>query len=105
LFIKHFKKNPILDEQQWQEAFLYIHLNPVKHGFTKRPEEWRWSSWHGYQHMDRPSNLDRRYYLNFFDGPMHIQEMIAAKREWILKKEYEEGSGPSRLSKPARSFG
>ncbi|SEI81526.1 hypothetical protein SAMN05192553_101397 [Cyclobacterium xiamenense] len=29
LFIRAFKKTPILSEHQWQETFLYIHLNPV----------------------------------------------------------------------------
>lgn len=89
LFVKHFKKTPILDEQQWQETFLYIHLNPVKHGFTKRPEDWKWSSWHGYLQPEKPSNLERSYYLNFFDGPRHVIEMMNSKKEWLLNKEYE----------------
>lgn len=89
LFVKHFKKIPILDEQQWQETFLYIHLNPIKHGFVKNHQEWKWSSWHGYQQPEKPSNLDRIFYLNFFDGPRHLQEMIESKKEWLMTKEYE----------------
>ena len=26
----------------------YIHLNPVKHGWTRLPREWQWSSFHRY---------------------------------------------------------
>lgn len=89
LFVKHFKKIPILDEQQWQETFGYIHLNPMKHGFVERVEDWKWSSWHSYQHPQKPSQLERNYYLNFFDGPRHVQEMMEIKKEWLLNKEYE----------------
>lgn len=89
LFVKHFKKTPILDEQQWQETFLYIHLNPIKHGFVDRIEDWKWSSWHGYRHPEKPSHLDRDYYLNFFEDPGHLQEMMVIKKEWLLNKEYE----------------
>ncbi|MFN3999846.1 transposase [Algoriphagus sp.] len=89
LFVKHFKRTPILDEKQWQEAFLYIHLNPIKHGFVKEIQDWKWSSWHAYQQPEKPSNLNRNYYLNFFDGPSHIQEMMETKKEWLSNKEYE----------------
>ncbi|MDF2156245.1 transposase [Algoriphagus sp. CAU 1675] len=89
LFVKHFKRTPILDEKHWQETFLYIHLNPVKHGFVNRTEEWKWSSWHGYQQPDKPSNLERNFYLNFFDGSRHVRELMEKKKEWLLNKEYE----------------
>lgn len=88
LFIRAFNRRPILDEQQWQETFLYIHLNPVKHGFVERTEDWKWSSWQGYQQMEKPSHLERNYYLNFFDGPRHVREMMESKKEWLLNKEY-----------------
>jgi len=89
LFVKHFKKTPILDDHQWQETFLYIHLNPVKHGFVKNHQDWKWSSWDAYSQMEKPSNLDRNYYLNFFDGLGHIREMMETKKEWLINKEYE----------------
>lgn len=89
LFIRAFNRRPILNEQQWQETFLYIHLNPVKHGFAKNHQDWKWSSWHAYSQMEKPSNLDRNYYLNYFDGPSHIQDMMESKKEWLLNKEYE----------------
>ncbi len=30
--------------KQYNEKVEYIHLNPVKAGLVKRPEDWRWSS-------------------------------------------------------------
>lgn len=89
LFIRAFNRIPIETESQWQETFLYIHLNPVKHGFVDRTEDWKWSSWHGYQHPEKPSHLVRNYYLNYFDGPRHVLEMMQNKREWLLNKNLE----------------
>jgi len=87
LFVEHFKRTPILDERQWQETFLYIHLNPVKHGFVKNHQDWKWSSWHAYQNLNKPSNLDRTYYNNFFDGWEHMTNMMEVKKEWLMNKD------------------
>ncbi|MCH7398139.1 transposase [Belliella sp. DSM 107340] len=87
LFVEHFKRTPILDERQWQETFLYIHLNPVKHGFVKDHANWKWSSWHAYQNPEKPSNLERTYYNNFFDGWEHVKNMMEMKKEWLMNKE------------------
>jgi hypothetical protein len=27
---------------------MYMHLNPVRKGLVKRPEEWRWSSYNNF---------------------------------------------------------
>jgi len=34
----------IRDENDWFRHRDYIHLNPVKHGYVARPQEWPWSS-------------------------------------------------------------
>lgn len=52
LFLKNFKKKMILDSNYLASAILYIHLNPVKHGFVKNPQDWKWSSFHNF-HIDR----------------------------------------------------
>ncbi|EON77146.1 hypothetical protein ADIS_2356 [Lunatimonas lonarensis] len=89
LFVKNFKRTPILDERQWQETFLYIHLNPVKHGFVKDHQDWKWSSWHAYQSLNRPLNLNRAYFNNFFDGWEHVRNIIEVKKEWLMNKNLE----------------
>ncbi|RZS94671.1 transposase [Cecembia calidifontis] len=89
LFIRAFKRTPILDERQWQETFLYIHLNPVKHGFVKDHQNWKWSSWHAYENFNKPSNLDRDYLTNFFDGWEHVRNMMEMKKEWLMNKNLE----------------
>jgi hypothetical protein len=35
-----------------REVILYIHLNPVKHTFTSKPADWKWSSYHNF-HIER----------------------------------------------------
>lgn len=50
LFIKNFKRKDIDSLQYMRSIILYIHLNPVKHGFTQKPEAWKWSSIHSFPH-------------------------------------------------------
>ncbi|PDV97960.1 hypothetical protein CJ255_22160 [Candidatus Viridilinea mediisalina] len=37
--------------------FNYIHLNPVKHGYVQRPEDWKFSSYHYYAQKEGTSWL------------------------------------------------
>ena len=89
LFIKNFKRKPILTECQWQDTFLYIHLNPIKHGFVKDLRNWKWSSFHGYESAKNPSKLERSYYLNYFDSWQHANYLMNIKKEAIMKEEME----------------
>ncbi len=34
--------------REYQDILQYIHLNPVKKGLVKKPEDWPWSSIHSY---------------------------------------------------------
>jgi len=36
----------------------YIHLNPVRRGLCHYPEDWKWSSFHYYEHPDEPVDPD-----------------------------------------------
>jgi len=38
----------IRDERGFWTRFNYIHYNPVKHGYVKRPEEWQFSTYRFY---------------------------------------------------------
>lgn len=89
LFIKNFKRKSIETEKQWQETFLYIHLNPIKHGFTENIDDWRWTSWQAYNQPGKKSLLERDYYRSFFDGMDHVKTMIILKKELLVNKEFE----------------
>ena len=34
--------------KDYTDTVEYIHLNPVRRGLARRPEEWKWSSYHEY---------------------------------------------------------
>jgi len=44
LFVKNFKRKPADDEDYRRELVVYIHQNPVLHGFVEYPDEWDYSS-------------------------------------------------------------
>ena len=35
-------------EKEFRERLEYMHLNPVRKGLVKRPEDWRWSSYNNF---------------------------------------------------------
>lgn len=43
-----FMEHTIRDEDDFARHVDYIHWNPVKHGYVKRPIDWPWSSLHRY---------------------------------------------------------
>ncbi len=43
---RRFWEHLIRDESDLQSHMDYIHYNPVKHGYVRRPEEWKYSSFH-----------------------------------------------------------
>jgi len=43
---RRFWEHTIRDEADLEAHFDYIHYNPVKHGYAKRPRDWPWSSFH-----------------------------------------------------------
>jgi len=53
LFERPFKRKLIEGEDFFKNVLLYIHNNPVHHGFRTLPEEYQWSSYSGYLLPDR----------------------------------------------------
>ncbi len=45
LFYKPFKRLEVIDESHFTQVIIYIHTNPVKHGFTRDFSTWKWSSY------------------------------------------------------------
>jgi REP element-mobilizing transposase RayT len=45
LFIKNFKRVPILDKQNFINTIIYTHRNPIHHGFREQYDEWEFSSY------------------------------------------------------------
>lgn len=49
LFQGRFKGNLIEEDGYFLQVSRYLHLNPVRANMVRRPEEYRWSSYRGYQ--------------------------------------------------------
>jgi len=66
LFQKNFNKIRIMNENYLRNVVLYVHLNPVKHGFTTEYSKYEFSS---YQQIisDRPCNLMKEDVIQLFD--------------------------------------
>ncbi len=45
---RRFWEHLIRDDKDYERHVDYIHFNPVKHGFVKRPVDWEYSSIHRY---------------------------------------------------------
>ena len=48
LWQKRFWEHRIRDDNDMQRHINYIHYNPVKHGYSSKPENWPYSSIHQY---------------------------------------------------------
>lgn len=58
LFQGRFKGLLVDKDNYLLELSRYIHLNPVKAGFVKRPEDYKWSSYRAYAYRESNSLVD-----------------------------------------------
>jgi putative transposase len=47
---KRFYEHTIRNQKEMRAHVVYVHMNPVKHGLTKQPIDWPWSTFH--RHVD-----------------------------------------------------
>jgi putative transposase len=66
LFQEHLQRNRIENEEYLKQVILYVHLNPVKHKFSKDFQSYRHSSYRSYL-SDKQSSLDRRFVIGLFN--------------------------------------
>lgn len=57
LFIKNFKRKEIKSRNYLQNLIIYIHLNPVHHGFGLSHIDWKWNSYDSF-HILQPKRLE-----------------------------------------------
>jgi putative transposase len=67
LFERAFKRKRINSEKYFKQLVIYIHNNPVHHGFCKHPAEYPWSS---YQTCisDRATKIEPNIVTEWFDS-------------------------------------
>lgn len=84
LFIPNFKKKEITSDNYLATVVLYIHQNPVQHGFTKNIESWPYNS---YKLLltEQKTFLKRRLLYDWFGGKekyilFHQQSILEFKK-------------------------
>jgi putative transposase len=65
LFIPNFKRAEVTTEDYISNIIVYIHRNPVHHGFAKSMADWAWSSYQAFL-TDTPTELKREEVLKWF---------------------------------------
>lgn len=67
LFCHNFRRKPIRDDAYFTALILYIHHNPIYHGFCEQLNDWRWSSFSSYLN-NKPSPLNKKLVFDWFGG-------------------------------------
>jgi putative transposase len=88
LFERRFKRKHINHERYFKRMVLYIHNNPVHHGFCSHPVEYPWSSYLTCISV-KPTRLKRDSVMGWFDSEanfklLHNEEIEIEKFEqWL----------------------
>lgn len=67
LFMSNMKSKILRTEEDIRRAIFYTHSNPVHHGFTKKIEEWPYTSYYSLL-SNKLTKLEREYVLRLFGG-------------------------------------
>ncbi len=80
LFERPFKRKKIDSDAYLKQLIVYIHNNPVHHGFCDHPEEYPWSS---YQTClsDKPTKLRRSDVIGWFEDTANFRYVHEEKME------------------------
>jgi REP element-mobilizing transposase RayT len=74
LFEHTFRRKPIDNDYYLKQVILYIHNNPVHHGFCEHPREYPWSSYLTCI-LIKPTKLHRYAAIGRFDGEANFKTM------------------------------
>jgi len=80
LFLDNIKRIPVEDEDYFANMIRYIHFNPVLHGFTDNPHQWKYCSIHTYL-SDKRSILQRKEVFEWFGGPEAFKQFHQSIQE------------------------
>lgn len=88
LFERAFKRKQILFDKYLKHVILYIHNNPVHHGFCSHPVEYPWSSYLTCVSI-KPTKIKRDAVLGWFDSEanfkvLHNEKIDLERIERIL---------------------
>lgn len=78
LFERPFRRKLIDNDNFLRNVLIYIHSNPIHHGFCNFPEEYPWSSYHDY-FLDEPVNIFPEVIIELFDDLDNFKYMHERK--------------------------
>ena len=88
LFERPFKRKSIDNKQYLKNVLLYIHNNPVHHGFTNSPSDYPWSSYLTCVSI-KTTKLQREQVIGWFDNEANFKSYhnrkldIIAIEQWL----------------------
>ncbi len=83
LFKERYKRKRITDEQYLLNTIVYIHLNPIKHGFSEIFDDYPYSSFSSVI-SDKQTKLKREEVLELFNGKQNFIETHFLKKNQDL---------------------
>jgi REP element-mobilizing transposase RayT len=87
LFQRKFKRKKIETEEYLTRVVIYIHLNPVKHGLTGDPLDWKYSSYKSYLNKSQ-SRLNQELVLKWFGGLIGFETAHNSNKVFYLHEEF-----------------
>ncbi|HAF30689.1 MAG TPA: hypothetical protein DCG75_16730 [Bacteroidales bacterium] len=78
LFYKNFKRKRITTEKYLKQVIVYIHLNPVYHGFTNEVGMWKYSSYNAIC-SSKPTLINKEEILTLFDDASNFKAYHLSK--------------------------
>jgi putative transposase len=88
LFERPFKRKEVNNRRYFRYLIIYIHQNPVHHGFCEHPMDYAWSSYQTLVSV-KPTKLNRNKVIGWFDDIGNFKsihdKMIETRRieEWL----------------------
>ena len=92
LFESEFKANPVEEDGYLRHLCRYIHINPVKDGFTTAPELWPYSNYLEWIKARNGTLVDHRFIDEFFPDMYKYQQYVQdyfGQRKSAKEKEFD----------------
>ena len=80
--MRPFNRIKVNDEAQLKRLIIYIHLNPVKAGFCKKPQDWSRSSYNQVLASDN-TVIRAEEVLSLFDDVINFRVVHGKNSDWL----------------------
>jgi len=87
LFDRSFKRKHIDSKEYFVNLIVYIHNNPVHHGFIEEITNYKWSSYYAYV-TDKQTNIKKEEVLNMLEDIDNFKYLHKIKQDYTLIEKY-----------------